>query len=611
MQKEENEITINLMPGMSFPQIVEGKEEQKSQSEHKDTQQKDKDSTKKKKKADKKPNIPKKQQVKQPSTQPDETAYTSPEEDATSPPVPQSVQSEPADQLVPTEVTPKASPTKSKRTGSCTSSQGDAFIKKIIASSKIKHFIKKSETDNQNNHNLKTSTPMKRSPTQQKVSTTQQANSHYSELHAQAVPELFLRVYIDVKKAYACVNHQAGKLKEDKYNLIHNACNTLRAKHSSEFMLHFPVGIIQSGGGTVTNMMINEVIATFAEMASGSTIKIHPNDELNMSQSTNDTFPAVAKITTFQQLTHLLNELEALENLLDAFEQKGADMRKVGRTHLQDALPMTIGDEFSAFNTTVRKNIQAVKAARELCRELQLGATAIGTQEHIDEKLRKLIIKKINEISREKFSRPQNYFEATSSSHDLSTVSSIIKMLGLDLIKMMNDLRLLASGPQTGYSELLLPKIHAGSSIMPGKVNPSILEAMTMICFKTAGNDQTIQMAHMSAQLQLQQFIPIIAFSLFESIDLMTKGIKMLRESCLVGIQPRTDNIQKNLDKSQVYATEYAEKLGYDRVAELIHMYNEDSNIHTSIPMAEQNAPRPSLKEILDEEIRNKNTFTE
>lgn len=388
------------------------------------------------------------------------------------------------------------------------------------------------------------------------------------------VPEKFLKNYIGIKRVYAHLNYKHKKLEKNKAEAIVDACDNLLQLEGAEFIRHFPIDIFQSGGGTSTNMAVNEVIANMAEESlggrSGQYKMIHPNDDVNMSQSSNDTFPAVIKITSYYQSIDLIAELEKLEAEFQKKSKEYRDIKKVGRTHLQDALVMPLGREFEAFSRTVEKNIKYIEGACKLLVELPLGATAIGTRQNISQEIRTEVIKELSDELGIKFSKPQSYFEAISSSSDCAKLSDALGSLSNDLIKICNDLRLLASGPRAGLGEILLPEVQPGSSIMPGKVNPSILEAVEMVAFEVIGNNHTVQIASRNAQLQLQQFTPIIAWNLFDSFQILTNAITTLTQKCVRGIKPNLEFIDKNLMNSLIFATKYAETLGYDKVAELV-----------------------------------------
>lgn len=386
------------------------------------------------------------------------------------------------------------------------------------------------------------------------------------------MPEEFLRNYIRVKLVYAKVNQTHNKLDKDIAELLINSCLELLKLNSKEFMSNFPIDQIQSGGGTSTNMNVNEVITNLALKIGGFELgdykKINPNDHVNMSQSSNDTFPGTLKITLLIEQQKLIFELS---KLIESFEVLGKhNEKKVGRSHLQDAVEMLTGEEFKAFSETLGKELKNINQISQYLLQLNFGGTAIGSLQNIDESIRTEIIAGLSEEFGIRLSKPSNYFEQNSSSGDFEKVSASLASLSGSLIKIANDLRLLSSGPMAGLSEIILPEVQAGSSIMPGKVNPSILEALNMVCFRVLGNHSTIQITNMHAQLQLQAFMPIISTTMIESFKLLINGIRIFNEKCVEGIQFNSENISKQYENSYIYATDYAEKLGYAKVSSLV-----------------------------------------
>lgn len=400
----------------------------------------------------------------------------------------------------------------------------------------------------------------------------------------QNVPQVFLRTYIRVKKCYAKVNSEVEKLPKNLSVAIIKSADKILDLNSESFEKLFPIGIIQSGGGTSTNMMVNEVIANTANELFGGKrgiySPIHPNDHVNMSQSSNDTFPGVSKITTAIQLVEFIKSLTYLKELLYKKSLQYKKYIKVGRTHLQDAVKMTVGDEFSAFSQTISKNIKNLNNALKISQELPFGATALGSMQNISPQIRKQIIKELSKEFDMSFFKPENYYEGTSSSGDLAKISSDISNAALDLVKIASDLRILSSGPRAGINEIALPVVQAGSSIMPGKVNPSIPEAFMMICFKVVGNNHAIEMSTTYSQLQLQVFMPIIAFIMYENLFLLNLGCVIFSKKCIEGITINHEEIKHHFERSFIYATDYSEVLGYAKVAELVKIaYKEKLNL--------------------------------
>ena len=377
------------------------------------------------------------------------------------------------------------------------------------------------------------------------------------------VPGEFIRNYIKVKGVYARVNNNCGKLSSTKSKLILKSVNTLLKKDNGELESLLPIDIFQSGGGTSINIPVNELISKYSEY------KLNPFDDVNMSQSSNDTFPSVSKITTYSQIEELIKTIEDSLVVYERLIKETKDIHKVGRTHMQDALEMSVADELSAHYEIVSKNIYHLKRIQKYCLELPLGATALGSMQNISKEIRKGIIKEISKEYGIDFKASKNYYESVSSSGDLLKVSSAIVCCASDLLKISKDIILLSSGPKAGLNEIILKESQKGSSIMPGKINPSIFEAVCMVCFKVIGNGLTIETANQNAQLQLQAFNPIIAYTLFENIEILTNGFKTFNQKGISNISFNREGIKRSLESSLVYATEYSEVLGYERVAEL------------------------------------------
>lgn len=380
----------------------------------------------------------------------------------------------------------------------------------------------------------------------------------------------FVRAFACVKQAAARANLQIGALDEQRATLIDRACEEVKTG-----MLHdqFVVGVIQGGAGTSTNMNANEVITNRAlELAGhprGDYAFINPNDHTNRSQSTNDTYPTAIKIATAFSLTDLLDQMDLLA---DAFAKKAiefADILKVGRTQMQDAVPMTLGQEFNAFATTLREDVDRLKDARSLLYEVNMGATAIGTGINAPDGYRDAVIDHLREITGLPLETARDLIEATSDTGVFASFSGALKRAALKLSKISNDLRLLSSGPQAGLGEINLPARQAGSSIMPGKVNPVIPEAVSQVAYSVAGADVAVSMAVEGGQLQLNAFEPIIAHSLFQSITWMSRACETLRVNCVDGITANRDRLEKMVAESVTVITALAPVIGYAEAAKL------------------------------------------
>ena len=284
---------------------------------------------------------------------------------------------------------------------------------------------------------------------------------------------------------YATVNARFRKITQEYKRAIHQAGKALLKKNSEEFMSYFPIGQIQSGGGTSTNMLVNEILANEASLLLGKKYGkyiVDPHTHMNASQSSNDTFPGVMKITCLKLLVPLVKSLQTLEKTFIQQARKRKKIKKVGRTHLQDAVVVHLGDEFGAYARTIQKNRKYLQQAHKVLLEFNFGGTATGSLQNITPAIRKELIREFGKFYKKTFIQPKSYFEQNSSSGDLAFMSQTLTHLANDLIKMGNDMRLLSSGPLAGFNEYSLPAVQPGSSIMPGKVNPSVIEALTMVC---------------------------------------------------------------------------------------------------------------------------------
>lgn len=385
-----------------------------------------------------------------------------------------------------------------------------------------------------------------------------------------SIPEDFLRNYVRVKMIYAHLNQDHKKISKKERNAIIAACKKLLFMSSAHFMAHFPVHQIQSGGGTSTNMNVNEVIANLATKELGGKFGeylVNAHDHINASQSSNDTFPWVTRVTLLQLGDELHHQLKKTKEHLHTLGKKFKDIKKVWRTHLQDAVIIMLGDEFDAYARTIEKNIDNLNDAMKVLTEVNFGWTATGSKQNITKWMRKEATKLIAKEFKLPLKQPKSYFEENSSSGDFLRFSQTLTHIATDLIKIGNDLRMLASGPMAGFHEIELPHVQPGSSIMPGKLNPSIVEALTTLCAKIIGNGQTVQQLTQMAQLELQQFMPGIARALIESTQLLTDWLEMLNHHCLKWIKANKQHIARLLEHSFANATNYSEKYGYEKVA--------------------------------------------
>lgn len=355
---------------------------------------------------------------------------------------------------------------------------------------------------------------------------------------------LFIRGLALTKKATALANGELGTIPTDVSKSIVEACDEI-LKNPKAWTSQFPSDVFQGGAGTSVNMNANEVIANIAlekrGLKKGDYKVIHPNDHVNKCQSTNDAYPTAFRVALYE---HLGEIVKAVEVLAQAFEKKGHEFAKVlkmGRTQLQDAVPMSLGQEFNAFATLLKEDSRLLKTVQKLILEVNLGATAIGTGVNAPEGYATLAVKKLAEVTGYPFEQSEDLIEATSDCGAYIIISGALKRTAVKLSKICNDLRLLSSGPRAGLKEINLPELQAGSSIMPAKVNPVIPEVVNQVSFKVIGNDLAITLAAEAGQLQLNVMEPVIASSIFESIELMTHACYTLKDKCVDGITANAD----------------------------------------------------------------------
>ncbi len=380
----------------------------------------------------------------------------------------------------------------------------------------------------------------------------------------------FVQAFGYVKKAAAMANLELGVLDEMRAQAIMQACDAIVA---GEMYDQFPVDVVQGGAGTSTNMNVNEVIANKAleilGHPKGSYDIIHPNNHVNLSQSTNDVYPTSLRLSVWYELQFLI---EALENLRNSFLRKGnefKDVLKMGRTQLQDAVPMTLGLEFEAFAVNIDDDVRRLIEARELVREVNLGATAIGTRINAPDGYPELAVRYLSELTGVDVILAEHLIEATWDTGPLVEISGLLKRVAVKLAKICNDLRLLSSGPRTGLNEINLPPRQPGSSIMPGKVNPVIPEVVNQVCFRVIGNDVTISFAAEAGQLQLNVMEPVIAFCLFQSISMLTNGCTVLRHLCVDGITANHEHTKAMVLNSIGIVTALSPMLGYEVTSQI------------------------------------------
>jgi aspartate ammonia-lyase len=373
-----------------------------------------------------------------------------------------------------------------------------------------------------------------------------------------------------VKAAAAIANHELGLLDAPRAAAIRRACEEIR-----EGRLHgeFVVDVIQGGAGTSTNMNANEVICNRAlevlGRVKGEYEQLHPLDHVNLSQSTNDVYPTAVKLALHFGIQRLLLEMHSLQEAFAAKAGEFRDVLKVGRTQLQDAVPMTLGQEFSTYAVMLAEDEQRLAEAQALIREVNLGATAIGTGINAHPDYAPLVTRRLSELAGVPLLVSPNLVEATQDAGAFVQLSGVLKRIAVKLSKTCNDLRLLSSGPRAGLGEIVLPAVQAGSSIMPGKVNPVIPEVVNQVAFEVIGNDMTVTMAAEAGQLQLNAFEPVIAHSLFKSLAHLASACRTLNERCVRGIEANAGRARRLLDDSTALVTALTPVLGYARSAEI------------------------------------------
>ncbi|WP_374110569.1 class II fumarate hydratase [Neobacillus cucumis] len=384
-----------------------------------------------------------------------------------------------------------------------------------------------------------------------------------------------------IKKAAAIVNSKLGKLDEFKMSIIVNVCDEI---HNGDYDQHFPLLVWQTGSGTQSNMNVNEVIANRANQKlvdMGRTERIHPNDDVNMSQSSNDTFPTAMHIAAYLKITESL--LPAILELRKTFQEKEkafTDIIKIGRTHLQDATPLTLGQEISGWRAMLEKDVQMIKEASQHLLNLAIGGTAVGTGINAHPQFGQMMAEELSKLTGYSFKSSDNKYHALTSHDEIVFVHGALKALAADLMKLANDVRWLASGPRSGIGEISIPANEPGSSIMPGKVNPTQSEALTMVACQIFGNDAAIGFAASQGNFQLNVFKPVIIHNLIQTIRLLSDGIRSFNENCAIGIEANVEKIRNNVERSLMLVTALNPHIGYEKAAEIAKLaFKENSTL--------------------------------
>lgn len=380
------------------------------------------------------------------------------------------------------------------------------------------------------------------------------------------MPKEIINAFAILKKAAAITNCQFGVLDSERANLISTVCDEIL---DGKLEGNFPLVVYQTGSGTQSNMNVNEVITGRGNEIAGKKI-LHPNDHVNKSQSSNDTFPTamhIAGLTATED--RLLPAAKVLHDTLLASEKKFANIIKTGRTHLQDATPLTLGQEISGWRSMISHDIYMIESGLSHLRELALGGTAVGTGLNAPENFDEIVAEEISALTGKPFRTAGNKFHSLTSKAPFVFSHGSIKALAMDSFKIANDIRLLASGPRCGIGELIIPANEPGSSIMPGKVNPTQCEALTMVCAQVIGNDTTISFASSQGHYQLNVFMPVIINNYLESVNLLSDAIISFTENCVQGIKPNEKQIQNNLEKSLMLVTALNTHIGYENAAKI------------------------------------------
>ncbi len=401
---------------------------------------------------------------------------------------------------------------------------------------------------------------------------TERSRNNFKIGAAASMPIEIIYGFAHLKKAAAHANCDLGVLPREKRDLITRVCDEILAGKLDD---QFPLVIWQTGSGTQSNMNLNEVIANRAHVLDDGRLgegerKIHPNDDVNKSQSSNDTFPTGMHIAGYTMVVE--TTIPGVEKLCASLEAKSAefmDIVKIGRTHLMDATPLTLGQEFSGYASQLRHGLQALRNTLDHLSELALGGTAVGTGINTPAGYAELVAEKIARFTGHPFKTAENKFEALAAHDAFVETHGALKQLAVSLMKIANDIRLLASGPRCGIGELLLPENEPGSSIMPGKVNPTQTEALTMVCAQVMGNDVAVTMGGATGHFELNVFKPLLAYNLLQSARLLGDACVSFNDNCVAGIKPNRVRIKQNLDNSLMLVTALNTRIGYEAAAKI------------------------------------------
>ena len=413
--------------------------------------------------------------------------------------------------------------------------------------------------------------------------------------------EPFVRAQVWIKKAAALTHKETGRLDAKLADAIVQAADeVLAGKYADQFI----VDPYQAGAGTSHNMNVNEVLANRANEilggARGAYSPVHPNDHVNMAQSTNDTIPTNIRLACLSRLGDLMS---AYERLRDAFASKGREFDtivKAGRTHLQDAMPIRLGQEFTAYAGSMARGIRRVNQAADYLRDLGIGGSAVGTGVTVEREYPALMIKHLRAITGLELREGEDRIQLMQSMGDVASFSAQLRVLAIDLSKIASDLRLMAMGPRTGIDELKLPAVQPGSSIMPGKVNPSIPEMVNQVCFQVMGCDTTVAIASEHGQLELNVMMPVIAFNVLLSMRILTNAATVLADKCVVGIEANRAMCEYWVERSAALATALAPQIGYARAAEISKQSVKEGVLIRDLVRRDHILPDDEIDDVLD-----------
>lgn len=416
------------------------------------------------------------------------------------------------------------------------------------------------------------------------------------QIGTEKMPLKLIEALVQVKKACAIVNEEEGKLSSDKGTSIQEAC-ALVLDNLNEYESQFPLCLWQTGSGTQTNMNVNEVLAHLAS----KTTPVHPNDDVNLSQSSNDVFPTAMHIAAYKEIQdQLLPEMKKWLEVISALMERYEGVIKIGRTHLQDATPLTFAQELSGWRSMIENSLKAIEMSSSTLLQLAIGGTAVGTGVNASSDFGVKVSRELEKALGIPFVSDENKFFALTSHQPLSFVHGSLRALASDLMKIANDIRWLASGPRSGLGELSLPVNEPGSSIMPGKVNPTQAEALTMIAAQVMGNDTTIQVAASQGNFELNVYKPVIIHNFLQTVGLLTDGMRSFREKCLAGLTVNTDRMDELVHRSLMLVTALTPHIGYEKSAEIAHKALKDNTTLEEAALSLEYASKVELKQWLN-----------